>query len=300
MTDLIYSRDIDGGLPVKILDAGGYEIIKPEGEIIRCSSNRQLLINLTGHPEGRNWTFDRYFKRGHWADPGSLIEPMTPVLELFEPGGIIMDSGRPIPRNIRRMSSGVTVPASNLGIDLAARGDEVAKLLFAGFRNWIFSANYDPDDVLQEVYKGILIRNQGTCPFDARKASFGHYVHQVCHCILSNYHRREHRRRSREQTGMMEFQDGCRVEGDVSDVQKDEVTEGDPGNNLEHDLIKTLQMRPTPDNRLAIRLIPLLGMGYNQGDMADILKVSRTAVGKAVKAVRKAAVQCGYVPDMER
>lgn len=89
-------------------------------------------------------------------------------------------------------------PPSGLGIDLARRGVEVRRLLHAGFGLRMARAGYDPEDVLQEVYRGILVRNRGKCPFDVRRSSFGHYVHMVIECVLSNYHRRESRHRTAE------------------------------------------------------------------------------------------------------
>lgn len=87
-----------------------------------------------------------------------------------------------------------------VGIDLAVRGIEVRKLLYAGFGYRMSRGGYDPEEVLQEVYRGLLVRNRGKCPFDVRKSSFGHYVHMVIECVLSNYHRRESRRRASEQS----------------------------------------------------------------------------------------------------
>jgi len=78
-----------------------------------------------------------------------------------------------------------------LGIDLAARGHEVRKLMWAGFGHKILRAGYDPEDVLQEIFRGLIARNNGTCPWDARKSSFGHYVHLVIGCVLTNYHRKQ-------------------------------------------------------------------------------------------------------------
>ena len=85
-----------------------------------------------------------------------------------------------------------------LGIDLDRRGVEVRRLLHAGFGLRMARGGYDPEDVLQEVYRGILVRNRGKCPFDPAKSSFGHYVHMVIECVLSNYHRRESRHRTAE------------------------------------------------------------------------------------------------------
>lgn len=89
-----------------------------------------------------------------------------------------------------------------LGIDLVARGHEVRKLMWAGFGHKILRAGYDPEDVLQEVFRGIIARNNGICPWDARKSSFGHYVHMVIGCVLTNYHRKQQQVRGTEVLGV--------------------------------------------------------------------------------------------------
>lgn len=81
-----------------------------------------------------------------------------------------------------------------VGMDLAIRGIEVRKLFYAAFARGLVKDGYDPEECLQEVYKGLLTRNNGTCPFDSRKSSFGHYVHIVTRCVLANYIRKEKRR----------------------------------------------------------------------------------------------------------
>ncbi len=88
--------------------------------------------------------------------------------------------------------------SGSVGIDLERRGHEVRKLFFAGFGHRIKKHGYDPEEVLQEVYQGLLVRNRGKCPFDPAKSSFGHYVHMVAECIINNYHRKHNRRRMNE------------------------------------------------------------------------------------------------------
>lgn len=97
----------------------------------------------------------------------------------------------------RRMNGGMDGTA--LGIDLAIRGNEVRKLFYAGrFTGTLLREGIDPEEFLQEVYRGILARNLGACPWDVKKSSFGHYVHIVIRCVLSNYLRRERLRGTRE------------------------------------------------------------------------------------------------------
>jgi DNA-directed RNA polymerase specialized sigma24 family protein len=101
----------------------------------------------------------------------------------------------------------------SLGIDLAARGNEVRKLFYAGnFTGTLMKQGIDPEDFLQEVYRGLLARDNGTCPWDATKSSFGHYVHIVIKCVLSNYLRKDRRRTLHEDLTT----DGMVVEGEVS------------------------------------------------------------------------------------
>lgn len=88
------------------------------------------------------------------------------------------------------------------GIDLAARGGEVRKLFFAAFARGLVRDGYDPEEALQEVYRGLLARNAGTCPFDPSKSSFGHYVHIVSRCVLANWIRKERRRAQFETVGV--------------------------------------------------------------------------------------------------
>lgn len=287
----LYSRYEHGSLPIDITVDGNltkYALQAPDG-LHEYHSARQLLIYLTRHPEARHWTFDRYFRLGRYA-PYPQIEPIIPVLELFEPGGIVVDTNSQQSLNITSSSVIIQTP---LGIDLAKRGHEVEKLLFSGFRGWIYSAGYDPKDVLQEVYKGILIRNQGTCPFDARKSSFGHYVHQICHCVLSNYHRRETRHYSMETTGVNQWTKDGLQEVDVAESNSlDTCVETEPEHTVIADMaiaIKQDRNSMSPEGIIAHQLLPLLYAGCSRNEMADILGVKKQLIGRSIAFIRRVA-----------
>ena len=64
-----------------------------------------------------------------------------------------------------------------------------------------YDNNCDPEDVLQEVYKGILIRNRGKCPFDAQKSAFSTYVVMVSKCVTINYINKAKKKAQREVFG---------------------------------------------------------------------------------------------------
>lgn len=111
------------------------------------------------------------------------------------------------------------------GIDLEKRGVEVRKLFFAGFARGLQKDGYDPEEALQEVYKGLLARNRGTCPFDPSKSSFGHYVHIVARCVLANFVRKERRRLQFEVLGGSGEEGETRIEETV-DTKDSGITAG--------------------------------------------------------------------------
>lgn len=77
-------------------------------------------------------------------------------------------------------------PKSPSGIDLNKHADDVKRLFYSQFGAKVIKLGFDPEDVLQEIYKGILIRNEGS-PFNPAKAKFSTYVVMVCRCVVSNY-----------------------------------------------------------------------------------------------------------------
>lgn len=93
-----------------------------------------------------------------------------------------------------------------LGIDLVNRGHEVRKLFMKHCAPMCLRARCDPEDVLQEVYKGILIRNSGTCPYDPAKSAFSTYVVMVASCVTTNYVNKNTKTASREYYGTDETQ----------------------------------------------------------------------------------------------
>lgn len=181
---VLYSRTEHGGFPVLKTD-GGFEVGWPQGSFSYPNA-RQLILALVNQaplppPEAKDpkLTFNRYFRLGRYAKYRPL---KTDTLDLFS--GLALEEP---PVKIPKSELIVHVP---LGIDLANRGHEVAKLFYAGFGRTAARKGWDLQEVLQEVYKALLIRNQGTCPWDPAKSSFGHYVYMVCRGVMSNYGRK--------------------------------------------------------------------------------------------------------------
>ena len=295
----VFSRLDDGSFPVrteKLPDGQTVFLVERDEDVALYSSARQLLISLTGHPEARHWTFSRYFRLGKYAR--RTEEPAISIAEMFQPRPVevvaVTGAGA---TPVFRTSQGLTT----LGVDLERRGHEVAKLLFHGFGDKIRAASYDPDDVLQEVYKGVIIRNAGACPFDPRKSSFGHYVHMICNCVVSNFHRKQSRVRSMEQVGAVGYDDGECGEVDVaSDAARlpAKAYLGSEGERLEEmeegDLMTVIRRGSrnwTADAQLAWKIVPLVRQGMSRTEIAEIHGVKKAVVSRALKVIRVAVKQ---------
>lgn len=235
----------------------------------------------------RHWTKDRYLGIGRHArttaSPGIIVVgPM--VVKQIE--SLQVETVESVQLTI--------LSKRTLGIDLKARGHEVAKLLYAGFHSWIGAAGYDFEDVLQEVYRKILVANAGKAPWDPEKSSFGHYVHLVCKSALSNFHRKQARISTFEQVGLP----GVGPDGTWSASGQDVAS----ANNQRHaitvladpvaDLQRYITMGPHkahPEAPLAARLASLLYEGHTLKHAADILGVDRSSINRAQQLLRTAA-----------
>lgn len=215
-TQHLYTRSEHGGYLVEVegSESGvrSYRVQKSPGAAPEeYESTRALLTALMGND--RHWTHDRYFRLGEWSS--SELEGRR------EFQGLIFDlfgEGSSTSKNSQGQKS--------LGIDLEKRGHEIPKLLFAGFGDMIRQYNYDEDEVLQEVYAGILARNAGKSAWDPDKASFGYYVHMVCRSVLYNWHRRRSRYRERYHVGILEVVDGNAVQIDVGSSRRLSTDDG--------------------------------------------------------------------------
>jgi len=184
------------------------------------------------------------------------------------------------------------------GIDLGKRGHEVKKLFYAGFASRVLRQGYDPEEVLQEVYAGILVRNRGKCPFDSSKSSFGHYVHMVTECILSNYHRKHSSRLKFESIGTRDH------EGEDADVGESDLAseEGTQEAGIGYDMaLRSLeryiesaacQIDTVEDVDLIRVCLPLMSEGYTRWEILQKLSaqgVNRNRVARTVDFIRSVA-----------
>lgn len=163
-----------------------------------------------------------------------------------------------------------------VGMDLSLRAHEVRKLFYAGgFTRTLVREGIDPEDFLQEVYRGLLARNKGTCPWDAKKSSFGHYVHIVIKCVLSNYLRKERRRSSMEEVTS---------DGEV----KGGTERGNGGTEDFHQLDLLRDLFPDEGERgLAGRLVGRMEAGRSRKEAALDLGVAVPVVDGMLRRMRQ-------------
>jgi DNA-directed RNA polymerase specialized sigma24 family protein len=255
---VIFTRYEDGQYPVKCLGKGkGYDLCLSDTDIQHFKNAHQLLIRVTGHPQARNWTFDRYFRLGKWA----RVEA-DPALDLL---GFLASSAKTAKLDIR---------VEKLGIDLARRHKEVTKLFYKGFARQVAASGYDPQDVLQEIYKGILIRNNGTCPWDEKKSKFGHYVYMICDCVIKNYHKKQNHISSNERYGFdtMSDDDG----GMETYIEDTKVKQPD---FVLDDILR--QVKSKKFEKEIKEMVPLLIEGYSKEAISELTGIPRQSINKA-------------------
>lgn len=326
----LYSRHEHGGHRVHVHDHGSgggrlYEVEWPSGPETYTSA-RSLLRALYSGGDGSTCardpgiSFKRYFRLGQVApspvDVLGLLGIPVPPTPRVAPARQARTRKGSRPRPAVRQAVVVEAPWWQtpldlgevatlepaawyqpepevvLGIDLENRGHEVRKLLFAGFGARMARYGYDPEDVLQEVYRGLLARNQGTCPWDIRKSSFGHYVHMVCSCVLNNYARKLRRRNEFEQLGLGALdRDGNWSQVDAAEVAVEDEASGSLEEPTAHKMALTslgsaLAESDRPEAVLAVRVLPLVAEGYQRGEIAAQIGVEPAKVGKALALIR--------------
>ena len=73
-----------------------------------------------------------------------------------------------------------------LGVDLSKYKEDIKLIFYKRQAHRMIKEGLDPEEVLQEVYKGVLIRNRGKCPYDPRKSAISTYIVLVMDCIIMN------------------------------------------------------------------------------------------------------------------
>jgi len=337
MQQVVYARHEHGGHRV-VRDTQGLTVHWPHGPTTYPSVRQVLAALVSGNPTPPksvrvpHRTFKDYFRpappsllRGETSGwdvfdlfavpplpeiPLSVRSVLAPslTLEVVDENLLVVHvPSSPAPVTGKRGRKTKAPPTHEVwdgrGIDLVNRGHEVRKLFYAGFMGRVARYGYDPEEVLQEVYAGLLVRNRGKCPFDPKKSSFGHYVHMVCECIISNYHRKHNRRAQAEQYGYTDL-DGNEVDVAYTDLA---TVEADQEEALGHEMaLVSLEARlyeaacsveTSTDMALVGRCLPLLSEGMTKLEVANYLVkhdgTNRARVLQAVDFIREVAGEWG-------
>ncbi len=285
-----YARTEHGGHPV-VADPNGFLVQWPSGSV-RYPSARKTIMALVNrdprpgpHHRDPKITFDRYFRRGGHRRPEPALTLDT--LTMFGPQITVEKT---VPKI--RTSPALSI-AKAPGIDLEKRGHEVRKLFYAGYGRRVIKYGYDPEDVLQEIYKGLLVRNNGKCPFDPSKSSFGHYVHMVCGCIVSNYRRRYSRLSRNEQFGVLN------VEGVMEDVSCADLATVDAEQHDSSEMASATQRLTDRvrheawvrdyDPNVAALCTRLMVNGYRKSEIAAEIGETPALVARMLRMIREVA-----------
>lgn len=293
----LYARTEHGGHPVIRFPGAPskVQIAWPSGPQEYRSKRQAIiaLVNNTPVPErgayDPHMSFDRYFRLGRYQQEEPLKFDLFEILAMPKDEVVVYRKPALIVKPDETLS--VVIPSrEGLGIDLSKRAGEVRKLFFAGFARRVLWYGYDPEDVLQDVYMGIMVRNAGKCPFDPSKASFGHYIHMVCGCIISNYRRRYSRLDRNEVFGIDD------QEGEPQDVAASDLAVSPAPDiatlHLTEELSAILRKEAVDigvDPDLAVKALGLVGEGMKNKEIANHLNASPGVVSKIMRIIRTSA-----------
>jgi len=168
------------------------------------------------------------------------------------------------------------------GIDLAKRGGEVRKLFYAAFARGLIRDGIDPEEALQEVFKGLLSRNRGTCPFDIKKSSFGHYVHIVTRCVLANFVRKEKKRALHETSG----EELARYSGESREWEIPVPETQEESRRGREWLAEKLAGFDSPERETLLRAVTLMSEGVSRREAAKLAGADFRRLGVALDALR--------------
>ncbi len=178
------------------------------------------------------------------------------------------------------------------GIDVSKKAKDIKNLVIAGFGRKIFAGKYDVNDVLQEVFKGILVRNKGKCPWDGAKSSFGHYVHMVAGCEIHNFHRKQQK--------LPAVIDHSDLEVDIGQFGISEIEDVTPVDDsiTSHDLCDFVVSKHPKDTDLIRSVFPHVIAGCSANEISGRIHETPSRVSKAVKAIRSSSAEWARQNDL--
>jgi len=162
-------------------------------------------------------------------------------------------------------------PTRKLGIDVEAKYEDIKRIYFKRYLKQIIAIGEDPQDMLQEILQGILIRNKGKCPYDPKKSAFSTYVTMVCHCVMTNFLKKHSKTKGVEIAiepieGRIHDLEDVEIERDYQELRRD------IGSLFKGDYRKVFD---------------LLTDGYKTKEISEIMGVESKVVRKHVNDIRE-------------
>lgn len=271
----LWTRYEHGNLPVDVIEDEGARRLTmhmPDGGRFEFSSTRSFMRHLY---RGKSATmpFTRYFRLDE--EPTIEVAGFEDVLAFCNPMGF----GFPDVMVRRRLGIDLGAPGHNPKCKTVA--EDVRRILYGRFGHKIKRLGYEAEEVLSEVYRKILVSNQGEHPYNPEVSSFGHYVYMVCNSALLNFRKKVERRRKRETTGIAIFEESHRVIVDAGDALASNsrihtsgrlVLDNDPAERLRLDWsVRSLVSRIDGDqeiHELSRRIVTLMAEGYRGRELA--------------------------------
>lgn len=179
---------------------------------------------------------------------------------------------------------------SKCGIDLEVNYMDVKRLFYAGFSRRVFAMGYDPEELFQELCKGLLVRNKGKCVFDPKVSSLGHYVHMVANCILSNYNRKYSRVRRSENVGYKD-EDGEVVDLSCCDlpVESQQLSSVAANEMMDSIMERVPGLVKHNDSKMVEKAMEMVAEGRIRSEIVAETGLPVSTVSKIIRAVRDTA-----------
>tara|TARA_R100001086_G_scaffold133667_3_gene69460 strand:- start:2388 stop:2978 length:591 start_codon:yes stop_codon:yes gene_type:complete len=160
------------------------------------------------------------------------------------------------------------------GIDLETYANDVRQIFYAHFGATAAGLGYDPEDVLAEIYLGIVARNNRSSAWDpSRGRSRAGYIWLVCSSVFRNYHRKHSRWEGQHQVGVHSHR---RDEG-LIDVADSDLG---AGSTVEDRLYLCERMNELAD------AVGADGLRYLRAATSDNKRAARMAAGLSISAAR--------------
>jgi DNA-directed RNA polymerase specialized sigma24 family protein len=267
-TYILYSRYEDGSLPVQIKEKGEGKRKRYElkiGEFVYNSVKDFLKQSKSKAAT----TFFNYFRVNTKTDMTiyRILENIKTYKETCaacnaDNSELVVDD------------ESVTSP-SNTGIDIVKKKKDIEKIFYAYYAKRAVSEGLSVEDLLQEVFKGLLVRNKGKGAWNPSRGSFGSYVHMVAGSVYKNFRKKEIKR-------------GMKEKAEIPKNYTENSTEDSDYSNEEmimSDFKKWIKTKRGMGDSV-VSIVELLSSGKKKKEIAEELGINSTSLHKAIDGLK--------------